>query len=166
MNFSSDKKMHRLLYFSQISQTFPLENIDQDKALKNIIVSSVYNNKITAVTGILLVCQKWFIQALEGSAEAIMTTYNRISLDHRHCNITVIEIAPSNKREFDNWNMCARRISTADDEIIKLLDIDGQFNPHLLTSDSALKLLVAVRDVKFRNRANGDLKKNKESRFS
>lgn len=158
--------MHRLLYFSQISQIFPLENSDQDKALQNIIVSSVYNNKIAEVTGILLVCQKWFIQALEGSAEAIMATYNRISLDPRHCNITVIEIAPARKREFMNWNMCARRISNADDEIIKLLDINGYFNPHSLTTNSALTLLVAVRNVKFRNQANGDFKRNKGSRLS
>ena len=142
--------LHRLLYYSAFSPRFPRAVDDQDVEVGDIIRASIRNNRQVAITGLLLVHQKWFVQALEGPAEAVMTTYNRILSDPRHQDAAVIVAGPAPGRQFSNWNMCARRLSTADDAIVQTLELKGAFDPRKLTPVKALTLLVAVKNIQHR----------------
>ena len=147
---TASKGLHRLLYCSGFSRHFPLAAADQDEEVGKIIRASIRNNREVAVTGLLLVHQLWFVQALEGPAEAVMTTYGRILTDPRHTDAIVLGAGPADSRSFGGWNMCARRLSNADDAILGTLDLKGDFDPRKLSAAKALGLLTSIAGIQAR----------------
>jgi hypothetical protein len=121
-----------------------------DEEIDNLIRASIRNNRQVAITGLLLVHAGWFVQALEGPAEAVMTTYSRIVADPRHEDAKIISAGPAEARAFGDWNMCARRFSKADEAILDTLDQRAVFDPTALTAASTLRLLKAVRGIQAR----------------
>lgn len=144
---SSHRTLHRLLYCSQ--QTFPV-GADPDTEVEAIVATSILNNALVQVTGLLLAHEGWFIQVLEGPAQAVMTTYQRILNDPRHADSRVLSAGPVERREFGDWDMCARRISVADDAILRTLSQRQGFDPTTLSAASALRLLTTVAGIKQR----------------
>ena len=143
---SGRRTLHRLIYCSR--QKIPPEGLGE--AVAQIIRSSIVNNRAVSITGLLLVHEGFFVQALEGPAEMVLTTYGRISNDPRHSDAKILHAGPATRREFADWNMCARRISPADDAILGVLAERGRFAPQTLSGTSALRLLTAVRDIQRR----------------
>jgi Sensors of blue-light using FAD len=143
---SGSRSLHRLIYASR--QRIAPENLDHE--VGEIIRASIRNNRGTSLTGLLLVHDGWFVQALEGPAEAVMTTYRRIVDDPRHSNSKVLSAGPAQTREFADWNMCARQMSAADDAILTALAQREAFRPDGLSVSSALRLLKAVRGIQQR----------------
>jgi hypothetical protein len=142
---SGSRTLHRLVYASRQA----IEPVRVNDEVDEIIRASIRNNRDVAITGLLLIHDGWFLQALEGPAEAVMVTYRRILDDPRHKEARVLAAGPATLREFANWNMCARRMSHADDAILVTLsqrDIDFA----TLGGDQALKLLKVVRGIQRR----------------
>jgi hypothetical protein len=144
---SSSRSLHRLIYVSR--QAFASDQSPDDE-IDALIRASIRNNRAVSITGLLLVHAGWFVQVLEGPAQAVMTTYRRILNDPRHTAQTLIHAGPAPGREFGDWNMCARRFSTADDAILDTLDQRDRFEPSRLTDRSALRLLKTVRGIQHR----------------
>lgn len=147
---SSGSVLHRLIYFSTFSTTFPTELEQQDQEIAKIVRSSISNNSKLGLTGLLLAHQNWFLQVLEGPADRLMTCYGVIISDSRHVDVTLMGAGPIPKRNFYNWDMCSRRLSAANDAILETLNVKGPFSPKTLNFESALKLLVAVRTIQSR----------------
>jgi len=143
---SGSRTLHRIIYASRVR----IPDVDLDHEIQAIIRASIRNNRDVAVTGLLLVHDGWFVQALEGPAEAVMNVYRRICDDARHEDAKVLAAGPAQAREFGDWNMCARRMNAADDAILATLEIRGAFEPLQLTASAALKLLKAVRGIQER----------------
>jgi hypothetical protein len=143
---SGRRTLHRLIYSSRI--TIPA--IDRNEEISQIIRASIRRNREVAITGLLLVHEGCFLQVLEGPAEAVMTTYGRICEDPRHGDVRVVGSGPAAGRSFADWNMCARRITAADDAILDALSMRTSFDPHKLTPISAMHLLLAVRGIQKR----------------
>jgi hypothetical protein len=80
----------------------------------------------------------------------VQATYGRICDDPRHSDAKVLGAGPAPGRAFVNWNMCARRITPADDVILDTLSMRAAFEPHTLTPASAMRLLLAVRGAQER----------------
>lgn len=144
---SSSRTLHRLIYASR--QAFAVD-MNPDEEIDAVIAASIRNNRAAAITGLLLVHDGWFLQALEGPAEAVMVTYQRILNDPRHAESRVIFAGPASGREFGDWHMCARRVSAADNAILDTLSQRQVFDPAKLTDRSALRLLKAVRGIQDR----------------
>jgi hypothetical protein len=144
---SSSRSLHRLLYASR--QQFAPDMVADDE-IDRLIRASIRNNRDASLTGLLLVHDGWFVQALEGPAEAVMTTYRRIVDDPRHTAQRVIHAGPAEARAFGDWNMCARRFSKADDAILDTLGQRAAFDPATLSAAGALRLLKAVRGIQER----------------
>jgi hypothetical protein len=149
---SQPRSLHRLIYASR--QVFATGQ-SPDEEIDGLIRASIRNNRAVSVTGLLLVHDGWFVQALEGPHEAVMTTYGRILTDRRHDEARVIAAGPAAAREFADWNMCARRFSAADDAILDTLEQRRGFDPHRLNDRSALRLLKAVRGIQSRTALAG-----------
>jgi len=147
---SSSRTLHRLIYASRVSIPAP----DLDHEVAGIIRASIRNNRECAVTGLLLVHQGWFVQALEGPAKAVMERYGRIVEDKRHTEAKVLSAGPAEDREFADWNMCARTMSPADDAILDALALRAAFEPASLSGVTALRLLKAVRNIQDRTQIN------------
>jgi hypothetical protein len=137
--------LHRLIYFSTFSSTFPTEREQQDDEIANIVRTSVLNNSEFGLTGLLLAHQNWFLQVLEGPEDRLMTCYGAIASDSRHVDPTLMGVGPIPKRNFYNWGMCSRRLNKTNDAILEALDVKGPFSPKALNFENALKLLMAVR---------------------
>lgn len=144
---SGRRTLHRLIYASR--QDIPAADLDHEVGA--IIRVSVRNNRAVGVTGLLLVHEGWFIQALEGPAEAVMTTYGRIVDDPRHSEAKVLQAGPVEARAFAKWNMCARGISTVDDAITAALTLRDGFDPERFSGPAALRLLSAVGEIQGRS---------------
>lgn len=143
---SSSRSLHRLIYCSRQLLTPG----DEDDQLGAIIRASIRKNREASLTGLLLFHGDFFVQALEGPAEAVLTTYGRLANDPRHEATKILAAGPAPAREFSNWNMCARRITPEDDAILDTLALRGPFDPTKLSGRSALALLTAVRGIQAR----------------
>ena len=146
---SGIRSLHRLIYSSRVN----VAEADLEHEVGAIIRASIRNNREVAVTGLLLVHAGWFVQALEGPAEAVMNTYGRILNDRRHRNSKVLAAGPASTREFGDWNMCARGMSPADDAIVDTLAGRNAFDPPTLSATAALRLLKTVRGIQDRRLA-------------
>ena len=148
---SGPRTLHRLVYVSRQAPSLRASHaVDLDQVVGDIIRASIRNNRAVNVTGLLLVHDGYFVQALEGPSEAVLTTFGRIGADPRHTDAKVLEAGPAEQRLFADWNMCARRITPADDAILDTLSLKKSFEPQKLTGRAAVRLLSAVRDIQER----------------
>jgi hypothetical protein len=145
--FPTGGKLYRLIYASSFSPEFPSTEAEQDVQIDKIIHTAVKHNREVGLTGLLLVYQRSFIQALEGPPAAVQATYRQILLDPRHENAVELEAGRVSARNFSKWAMCSRRLSKVDDEIIQALDLKSAFDPRRLTAAQALKLLTTVANI-------------------
>ncbi|CAN5903367.1 hypothetical protein BH11GEM2_BH11GEM2_40640 [soil metagenome] len=97
-------------YASSATVAFPPED------LVELLRVSRANNERDGVTGLLLYRGGNFLQALEGPAEAVQRTVERIARDARHHSITVLLEIEAEERLFGDWNMAFEELSLADSE--------------------------------------------------
>jgi len=143
---SNSRALHRLIYASRVN----VPAVDLEVEVAGIIRASIRNNRERSITGLLLIHDGWFVQALEGPAQAVMETYGRILDDRRHAEARVLSAGPADGREFGDWNMCARHMTPADDAILDALAQRQTFAPAGLSGQAALRLLKAVRGIQDR----------------
>ena len=91
--------MLRLIYISTARAV--LTNAE----LGNILQVSRENNAKADITGLLVTGGRRVLQALEGPAEAVDTTFLRIRRDPRHFAAVVLSRVPVDERVFGNWAM-------------------------------------------------------------
>lgn len=144
---SAPNTLHRLVYCSR--QT-PEVAADLDHVIGKIVSTSIANNRVDDLTGLLMTAQGYFLQALEGREAFVRTTYGRITADPRHFELTLICAGPADARLFGEWNMCARSMSPSDRAILDVIDARGPFDAAKLTPDSALRLLTTVAGIQRR----------------
>ncbi len=152
---SGSRTLHRLVYASRQALDLrasagALNAAGVDEIIGDIIRASIRNNRAVDVTGLLLVHEGYFLQTLEGPAQAVLTTYGRICNDPRHSDARVLQAGPADRRMFADWNMCARRINPGDDAILDTLSLRKDFDPERLSGRAALRLLWAVRGIQDR----------------
>lgn len=136
--------LHRLIYASRRPQGL---SRDPEAEVRDILIASINNNRSCALSGLLMAQPGWFLQALEGPAEDVARTYNRICTDSRHFDTVVRASAPATSRSFRRWTMCAPSMSAADEVILGAL-VEGQaFDPFACSADAAMALLSQVGDL-------------------
>jgi hypothetical protein len=82
-----------------------------DKDVDAILLSARHHNARADVTGLLVYDGKRFLQALEGSADAVRATYERIKRDPRHRAVVLLSERQVDARQFGRWDMAAERVS-------------------------------------------------------
>jgi hypothetical protein len=73
--------------------------------LREILVSAKRSNEVLGITGCLASWGPWFVQILEGNAEAIAVAMARVRADTRHTGITVRLQREVGTRSFPSWRM-------------------------------------------------------------
>lgn len=73
--------------------------------VRSILEVSRRNNLQNALTGLLIVGGRRFLQVLEGPSPALTETYDRISVDTRHFAIVQLTRSSVNERSFPEWAM-------------------------------------------------------------
>jgi len=110
--------MYYILYLSAGTTWF------DEKELKSILTISNVNNRRNNITGLLLYSLGNFIQLLEGTESDVRATFQKISLDNRHKGITIVSSGRLAERNFPQWAMGFKTLSSKDLELF-----DGYFNP-------------------------------------
>ena len=97
----------QLVYVSKRAKNCTEENI------QSIVEASIQNNSHEGVTGILLYTETTFLQIIEGRMSQLLSLYDKIKLDKRHRDATLISLKPIAERKFSSWNMAAKRVDGA-----------------------------------------------------
>jgi hypothetical protein len=105
-----------------------------------IVAKSIQNNRVSDITGLLVIGGDRFLQVLEGPAGEVEQTFARVSQDPRHTDVTTIANAPGSKRLFRNWNMAHRQLGPDDTGTLNAVGLET-FTPEGLDEERALKLL-------------------------
>ena len=95
--------LYRVLYCSR--NRIALEGDAMAAHIKQILVTARRNNARRGITGNLLFSDGCFAQVLEGPTEAIESVFERIQIDSRHDDVTVLEAGPIAQRDFPDWAM-------------------------------------------------------------
>ena len=92
--------MHRrLVYASQTTRFIPPPEV------ATLIEVSRRNNTRADVTGLLIYDAGMFFQVLEGAFTGVASTFERIRLDPRHTDVTVLADEDIAVRGFSGWKM-------------------------------------------------------------
>ena len=140
----STPALTRLIYASRATSRV-LTNLDQTVA--DVLATAQRKNALGNVTGMLLVHEGWFVQALEGSPLAVEAVFKRVSKDPRHGEVKIIANEAAEQRQFAQWAMCAKTLSAADSQILEVLSMRTEFNPHRASPQAALRLLTTIGAV-------------------
>lgn len=97
--------LHRIVYVSTSVPPFT------EKALVNLLTQARQRNHEAGITGMLLYKEGNWMQLLEGSAQEVRNTFDRIRSDTRHQDITTVLEEPVAARLFDQWSMGFRNLS-------------------------------------------------------
>lgn len=89
----------QLVYISAATQ------LHDDATLTDLMQSSSVRNKSVDITGMLLYCDGFFIQVLEGEESTVDTVFSRILKDLRHKDVITILRGPIDERSFAHWSM-------------------------------------------------------------
>jgi hypothetical protein len=84
-----------------------------DSEIDRILSSARLHNKRNGITGLLMFNGHRFLQHLEGPAEAVEETYQRISADPRHRGVVLLSRVEAQFRAFSSWSMAFERIDSA-----------------------------------------------------
>jgi hypothetical protein len=131
------KGLARLIYASRSAQAAPGGFTE---LVRTILLKSIHNNRMAAVTGFLVVGEGRFLQVLEGPVAEVEATFARIGQDPRHTDVTVIARGAADKRLFRDWNMAQHQVVAADRELLGQVGLTT-FTPDALSEAGALRLL-------------------------
>ncbi len=146
MNDNQKSPLIKLVYFSEAIT--PLDNLDVEMILKG----AREKNHDHHVSGMLVFCNSFFLQCLEGPRAEVNEIFDAIHSDARHFNMNIVEVSEIQKRQFPDWDM-----DYIGDVLMKKLDLDldlpeleeyEQFYPPHLSAETLEKILVHMRKLK------------------
>lgn len=92
-------KYTQLLYASQAGR--PMEEAEQQE----LLAKARLFNASQQITGLLSVCDGYFVQCLEGERARVNQLYNHIIKDSRHHSVELLLYHSVDRRLFPNWSM-------------------------------------------------------------
>lgn len=121
-------------------------------ALRDILAVSQRNNARDAITGYLIGDRDWFAQILEGEADKVRATYNRIQSDPRHGQVTLVSRREIRARSFPQWSMGGALRTPETEEIFLRHGAAGAFDPRRLSAPSILAVAMDLQDCEIARR--------------
>lgn len=97
-----------LIYVSYVTKRMT------DEELLALLKEFRDKNAAKNITGMLLYRDGFFIQALEGEAEVVESTFSKIAKDKRHRNILKVSQEVIKSRSFTNWGMGFNKVENKD----------------------------------------------------
>ena len=111
-------ELYYILYISSATSWF------SDTELNDILAISRKNNDRASITGLLLYADSKFIQLLEGDKSTVQQSFEHISTDPRHNDVTIIAEGNLKDRNFPEWTMGFKAMDG-----LRNTGLDGLINP-------------------------------------
>jgi hypothetical protein len=128
----------RLVYVSTA-----VDSVDLNE-FKKILATAQNNNAARDLSGMLAFNSKVFLQALEGSREAVNDLYAKLMRDPRHFNLMLLRYMPIDVRHWSNWSMGFAAPNMDNRALFLKYSAQSVFNPYGMTGDNAEKLLMEL----------------------
>ena len=138
---SGTNSLHQMIYSSRAAGSAAAA---QSELVDRILPVAITRNQRLSISGALLACDGWYLQALEGRRIDVNVVFARIAIDPRHSGVCSIWNGPIKRRSFLQWSMCASTLSPTDASIIEVLKARTNFDASKLDRQTAMKLLLAV----------------------
>jgi hypothetical protein len=124
-----------------------------EKELKKLLLRSRFRNGSDGITGLLLLHEGTFLQALEGDEVAVRTTFARIAQDPRHGEVSLLSSGSVTERHriFGQWSMGFANPS----ETVKILN--GFVETHDMPDFSRLDARTAMNLLKLASKRTARL---------
>jgi hypothetical protein len=132
-----EQAMFRILYLSTANQPFSSGDLSE------LLQKARARNDAAHVTGMLVHSDGDFLQVLEGEPEDVIGVYDRISVDPRHRDVSLLQRGLGfGDRLFPNWTMGFKRVpdQTLVDEVV---GVNSRVKLRYLDAMSALDFLLA-----------------------
>ncbi|XOV77795.1 MAG: BLUF domain-containing protein [Aestuariibacter sp.] len=91
--------VYQLVYMSKATITF------DDAQLKKLMVTCEKNNAEFEITGLLVFCNGYFMQLIEGEEHHVTSLFNVIKQDPRHTDVSIILSKVGQERLAQEWSM-------------------------------------------------------------
>ena len=125
----------RLIYASKVASHFgPMD-------MHDILDKSRRNNTEQGISGLLILSDGHFFQALEGDRAAVHATYARILKDPRHSGSVMLSSVEIEKRQFSGWSMGYVLSSEKNRPLFLSYSANKYFTPFTLRAQAAESLL-------------------------
>jgi len=149
--------LFRLIYRSLRLKSTPADALT---TLSGILADAEPHNRLSGVTGVLLHDDLWFIHILEGSEDAVQSTYGRIIADKRHDDPVLLSLEPIKYRRFQTWSMASFGIGMDSRLAFMRMGIDPAIDRSRLTPSQIVSLGTAIAvlaEIDFTDEADGGL---------
>lgn len=93
--------LYQFIYISRITST----GLSGASTLNDIAETSIKNNTINNITGILCYGNGYFFQYVEGTEQALTNLKNQLLMDDRHKDLQMLEFSEIKTRRFENWSL-------------------------------------------------------------
>lgn len=125
--------MIRMFYISKAAPGLTSDDHD------DILAAARRNNRPTGVTGLLVVKDGYFAQALEGEEAAVTQIFSKIAEDPRHSGVVVLAKEETDHRIFPGWQMGYRDLNSGC--VSKQLSEVNLGDERLVTSPAELSIM-------------------------
>jgi hypothetical protein len=140
---STSGSLYRLIY---CSRNVGVPDSGTEQEIRAILAIARRCNKADNVTGALLFTATGFAQVLEGPREVVERTFERINVDPRHADVTMLSFTPTERRSFPDWPLgfCGQTSLGAADPLEHVLADTMFAGPRATTGSDVLRLLEKV----------------------
>ena len=111
------------------------------KDFNEILQQAQANNAANGITGMLTFNKDYFLQTVEGPRAQINRLLYGLIADQRHHDLQVIETRELKHREWAKWSMNYASPTEANAAIYLKYSTTIDFNPYLLSAESARDLM-------------------------
>lgn len=124
----------RLLYVSR-------STTDTASDTESILLASRKNNPPVGITGILCYGGGMYLQAIEGSRDAVNGLFTRISRDPRHNDVVILQYEEITERRFGGWTMGQVNLSKVNASIVLKYSALPELDPYSVSGKVSMALL-------------------------
>ena len=93
--------LYQLVYISRITST----GMSGSSTLNDIAETSIKNNQMKGITGIVCYGNGYFFQYVEGSEQALTNLKNTLLMDDRHKDMQLLDFSEIDVRRFSSWSL-------------------------------------------------------------
>jgi hypothetical protein len=135
--------MYRLIYKSRSRTPIDWELVN------SILETSQQQNPEQAITGVLVATRSHFLQALEGSFEAVNDLFYKIARDPRHDRLQLVGFTCTERRTFPDWGMHGIGVFDFNQELSRQLKLAyGEEDGEVRFPTEEWEALSLIRDIR------------------
>ena len=130
--------LSRLIYASEVAQDLSPEG------LQALLKTARQCNRLHDVSGMMAFDSHYFLQAIEGSREALSQLYSNLVRDRRHKRLVLLSFESIEQRSFSDWTMGFAAADASRRRLYLRHGPSARFDPYQLKASGALALLMGL----------------------